>query len=205
MSSDAGLRSTRMSWVGVRSVLVGFFAGGALIAGIGGLIEGGIISLYPVFASHKQLDTSEAAWMLSVFGLGAMLLQFPLGWLVDTKGFRTAVAWTGVVTAVCATALLVAPVRTLVFSGASMFVLGGAITAYLTLGIIAATSDANPEVLATEVSRVSIAFTSLSAVGPLIAGGLVTVFGGGVLMIFAAGGGVLTVALLMRREMSQVR
>lgn len=197
MPTTAGSRSTQPNWVRIRSALTGFLAGGTLIAGIGGLIEGGTVSLFPVFASDKPLDTSEAAWMLSVFGLGAMLLQFPLGWLVDAKGFRTAIACTGIATALCATAL-VAPVHEIALGGL-MFVLGGAITAYLTLGIIAATRDSNPDVLATEVSRVSIAFTGLSAIGPLIAGGLVTVFGGGALMIFAAVGGIVTVGLLMTR------
>jgi MFS family permease len=194
MPSNAGSRSIEPTWVRIRSALGGFLAGGALIAGIGGLIEGGTVSLFPVFASDRELDTSEAAWMLSVFGLGAMLLQFPLGWLVDTKGFRTAIACTGMATALSATVLLVAPVHEITLGGL-MFVLGGAITAYLTLGIIAATRDSDPDVLAKEVSRVSIAFTGLSAIGPLIAGGLVTGFGSGSLMIFVAVGGIVTLAL----------
>jgi MFS family permease len=78
---------------GLTKSLGAFFRVGIMIAGVGGLIEGGVISLFPVFAAERDYGPQQIAWVLSIFGLGALLLQFPLGWLTDAKGLKVA-AWT---------------------------------------------------------------------------------------------------------------
>jgi MFS family permease len=171
-----------------------------LVAGIGGLIEGGTISLFPVFASEVGLSTRDTAWTLSVFGLGAMLLQFPLGWLADARGVKVAVLFSAVATIACALALMMFTSAGVAFN-ALMFVLGGAVTGFLTLGIVAATRAEDTEALAAQISRVSMSFTMLSAVGPLLASGLVTIFGARAVMAFAALGAALALLpVAMRRR-----
>lgn len=178
-----------------------FVSLGALVAGTGGLIEGGFVSFFPVFASEQSMDSSKIAWLLSIFGLGGMLLQFPLGWLVDKRSFKAAAMLTCVGTAAVALGLLMGSLQPS-STAALVFILGGTITGYLTLGIIAATRSTNPQTLALQVSRVSIAFTALSACGPLAVGVLIKTFGPSALMVFAAAAAILSgiLTILWRGE-----
>jgi hypothetical protein len=82
-----------------------------------------------------------------------------------------------------------------------MFVMGGALTGFLTLGIIASTRHDDPEILAREFSRLSIAFTAMSALGPLITGYLVGAFGGDAVMIFGSSAAGLLFAFVMAVRM----
>jgi MFS family permease len=196
--SAPALNSTSAQRPRGRVTLLAFLTLAPFIAGIGGLIEGGTISLFPVFASEIGLDTRQSAWTLSIFGLGAMLLQFPLGWLADSRGIKVALVCASIVAALCAGTLMAFPSPGLPFN-ALMFVLGGAMTGFLTLGIVAATRANDAGALATEISRVSMSFTTLSAIGPLLAGGAVTIFGARAVMAFAAIGAMLALLPLVRR------
>jgi predicted MFS family arabinose efflux permease len=107
------------------------------------------------------------ATLLSVFGLGGILLQYLVGWLADHRGLNFA-------SLVCAAStVLFAAIASLPlgFTGLAItiFALGGTITAFLTLSIIAATSAGNGD-LSVSVRRVSMAYTASSIFGPLIAG-----------------------------------
>jgi len=199
MSARAGNTGTSEERPRGVGALFAFLTLASLIAGIGGLIEGGTISLFPVFASEVGLDTRQSAWTLSIFGLGAMLLQFPLGWLADSRGIKVAVLCASSVATLCAGALMAFPSPGLTFN-ALMFMLGGAVTGFLTLGIVAATRTNDANNLASEISRVSMSFTTLSAIGPLLAGAAVTIFGGRAVMAFAALGAMLALAPLVRRS-----
>ena len=155
---------------------------GMLTAGIGGLVESSLISMFPLYASARGISASDIAWLLSIFGLGAVLLQLPIGWLADQCGFRIASVSVAALTVGCAIVIsLVAPSGSLI--GCVLFLMGGSITGFLTLALVAVTRQANLGKLAVEMRRVSIVFTSMSVVGPLIGGALVTQFGGSSLMV----------------------
>ena len=181
-----------MSWA---VLLRRFITLGAILAGIGGITEGAILGVFPVYARERGFDSSEAAWLLSVFGMGSLFLQFLLGWIVDTWGMRTAATCAAVVTAACALIASVAAPAGQVFT-VLMFLMGGGITGFLTLGLIAATEHADPARLAEDVSRVSIVFTLLSAIGPVLVGGLASLAGGTMLMVFACITSVVLLATL---------
>lgn len=180
------------SWL---TLLKRFLTLGAILAGIGGITEGAILGVFPVYARERGFDSSEAAWLLSVFGMGSLLLQFLLGWMVDTWGMKVAAALAALVTATCALAASVASPAGHEFA-VLMFLMGGGITGFLTLGLIAATEHANPARLAEDVSRVSIVFTLLSAVGPVVVGALASLAGGTMLMVFACATSVILLMVL---------
>jgi len=160
-----------------------FLSLGALIAGLGGVIEGAWLAVFPVYAAARGLAPAQTAGLLTLFGIGAMLLQFPLGWLADAAGLRKAALLAAAVTLLGALATGLAQPGGHALA-ALMLVLGGTINAFLTLGLIAATQSADPARLTGEVSRVSITYTGLSTLGPLAAGALASSFGPASLMAF---------------------
>ena len=57
---------------------------GLMVAGLMfGLIDSAILTLLPVYGLRKGLDAGMAEGMLSIFVVGAMLAQVPMGWLTE--------------------------------------------------------------------------------------------------------------------------
>lgn len=191
-------RPPRNGWsrIDVTAALRKYASLGPAIAGLGGVIEGALVGLYPVYAASRGFETTQTAWLLTVFGVGAMLLQFPLGWMVDACGLRRAALLVALTTLA---GTLVAPQLPidLAAHAALMFVLGGAITGFLTLGLIAATQHRDAAHLTGEVGRVSIAYTGLSVTGPLVAGALASIAGAGSLMPFIGATAAVLAVIVM--------
>ena len=140
---------------------------GVIIAVTAGITEASFSGLFPIFGAGRSLSTEQMATLLSVFGVGGLLLQYLVGWLADHRGLTFA-------TLVCSgSTVLFALIASLPLGflglGMTLFALGGTITAFLTLSIIAATSAGNGD-LSVSVRRVSMAYTASSIFGPLIAG-----------------------------------
>ena len=141
---------------------------GGLVAGLGGWIEGSIIALLPVYTSDIGF-ANNTAWLFTIFGIGAMLCQFPVGWLSDHKG----VLWTGKLCAMIgALAIMFALYfnQTMLALTVSIFLLGGITAGLLTLGMIWAAQHGTGAALTAKVRQVSIVYTSLSAAGPFVSG-----------------------------------
>jgi MFS family permease len=143
------------------------FALGIVIAVIGGVTEAAFSGLFPLFGISRGLDADQIATLLAVFGLGGLLLQYLIGWLADHRGlaFATLVNAAGIV---FITGIAALPLG---FFGLSIavFALGGTITAYLTLALIAATQAGDGD-MSVNVTRISMTYTASSIFGPLIAG-----------------------------------
>lgn len=169
---------------------------GAWLAGLGGWIEGGLLAMLPVYAADQGLSTTEAAWLLTLLGVGATASQFPIGWLADVKGG----VWTarlGTVLAGLATLLVLCwP------NGSTLALMAlalGAVTGgLLTLGMVFASSGADGAAITARVRQVSIVYTTLSGVGPLVAGAAVSQTGHSSALIALQGALVLTIAWLLR-------
>jgi predicted MFS family arabinose efflux permease len=140
---------------------------GVAIGVIGGITEASFSGLFPIFGAGRNLGANEMATLLSIFGLGGLLLQYLAGWLADHRGLNFA-------TLVCAAStVLFAAIASfpLGFFGLAItiFALGGTITAYLTLSIIAATTAGEGD-LSVSIRQVSMAYTASSILGPILAG-----------------------------------
>ncbi len=154
---------------------------GALIAGLGGWMEGSILAFLPVYSADIGLASSDVAWLLTILGIGAMTCQFAIGWLADNKGLL----WTATL---CTFAALLAVLIAIIFEksflnlAVTMFILGGVGGGLLTLGIFwatltdtTATKASHSAVdLSNRVRQVSIVYTILSAAGPFVAGFIVS-------------------------------
>jgi MFS family permease len=150
--------------------LMGF---GALIAGLGGWMEGSILAFLPVYCADIGLASSDVAWLLTILGVGAMTCQFAIGWLADNNG----VLWTA---KLCTLAAFLAIIIAILFGkgflslAITMFILGGVGGGLLTLGIFWATLNDTGDNLSNRVRQVSIIYTVLSATGPFVTGFVVS-------------------------------
>lgn len=143
------------------------FRQGLVIALLGGMLEAAVSGLFAIFAQGRGMSIVQTADLLAIFGLGGLLMQYGVGWLADHRG----VGFAGVCCAlgiVVVSAGLALPLSALQVSVA-VFLLGGFITALLTLALVASTM-ARAGNLASNVSMVSMLYTLSAAIGPLIAG-----------------------------------
>ncbi len=169
---------------------------GIIVAIIGGITDAAFSGLFPIFGAGRNFSSEQMETLLSVFGLGGLLLQFLVGWLADHRGlaFATLVCAIGTVFITMIAAL------PLGFIGLtlSIFALGGTVTSYLTLAIIAATSTCDGN-LSINVRRVSMAYTASSIFGPLIAGAAMkTLSGEALIWLIGLLGGALSGYLLLK-------
>ncbi|MDA3878058.1 MAG: MFS transporter [Halothiobacillus sp.] len=139
---------------------------GIATAVIGGVTEAAFSGLFPIFGAGRDLNAEQMVTLLSFFGLGSLLLQYLMGWLADHRGLAFAVLVNAGVT------VLIAGITSLPlgFNGLAVtfFALGGTITAYLTLAIVASTKAGHGD-LSVNVRLVSMAYTASAIFGPLLA------------------------------------
>ncbi|SDG39788.1 MFS transporter [Paraburkholderia phenazinium] len=141
---------------------------GMVVVVVGGLGDGALFGLFPLFADGRGLSVTQTATLLTWFGVGGMVLQFPVGWLADRAGLATAVIVCAAVSALAIVSFaLAAPASWLL--GASALVLGGLNSAFLTLGVYAAACS-DKSALIRNMRLISLTFCASSIAGPLIAG-----------------------------------
>ncbi|HZZ02206.1 MFS transporter [Paraburkholderia sp.] len=141
---------------------------GMVVVAAGGIGDGALYGLFPLFADAHGLNTTQTATLLTLFGVGGMLLQFPVGWFADRAGLAATVIVCAALStlAICGFAFA-APAAWL--ADASALLLGGMNSAYITLGMVAAACS-DKAALTRNMRLVSLTFTASSIVGPLIAG-----------------------------------
>ncbi|CAE6774330.1 MULTISPECIES: MFS transporter [Paraburkholderia] len=141
---------------------------GMVVVAAGGIGDGALYGLFPLFADARGLSTTQTATLLTLFGVGGMALQFPVGWFADRAGLAATVIVCAALStlAICGFALA-APASWL--ADASALLLGGMNSAYITLGMVAAACSDKAS-LTRNMRLVSLTFTASSIVGPLIAG-----------------------------------
>jgi MFS family permease len=170
------------------------FKQGMVIALVGGMMEAAVSGLFALFAQGRGMSIDLTADLLAVFGLGGLLMQYGVGWLADHRGLGTAALSCAAGTALVSVALVLPLSHALVML--TVFLLGGFITAFLTLALIASTMTASGTI-AKNVSLISMLYTVSAVAGPLIAGATIKATHGDALMWFtAAAAVVLGVALV---------
>jgi predicted MFS family arabinose efflux permease len=141
---------------------------GMVVGAVAGLADGALYGLFPLFADGRGLNGSQTATLLMLFGVGAMALQYPVGWLADRIGLTGAVIAFGLADTLAILAFtFAAPSSTGLVVGALL--VGGMNAALLTLSMYAAAAG-DKATLARSMRLVSLAFTASSIVGPIAAG-----------------------------------
>jgi MFS family permease len=170
------------------------FLQGVVIALLGGMMEAAVSGLFALFTQGRGISAAETADLLAVFGLGGLLLQYGVGWLADHRGLSTAAVSCAVGTVMVAMALTL-PLNHLLLVGL-VFLLGGFITAFLTLALIASTTTATGS-MASNVSLMSMLYTVSAIAGPLMAGTTMKATQSDALMWFTAAAAAIMAAGLL--------
>ena len=188
--------AARGPWVQpLRTARESVFKQGLVIASVGGMIEAAVSGLFALYTQDHGMTVSQTADLLAVFGLGGLLMQYGVGWLADHRGVGKAAlvcAW-GTAT-VCIALALSMPYAWVV---ATVFLLGGFITSFLTLALIASTLAASGS-MAGNVSTMSMVYTVSAVAGPLIAGASIQASQGDALMWLTAAAAAAMAWLLVR-------
>ncbi|PQV54763.1 MFS transporter [Paraburkholderia sp. BL21I4N1] len=172
---------------------------GMVVVAAGGIGDGALYGLFPLFADAHGLSATQTATLLMLFGVGGMALQFPVGWFADRAGLAAAVIVCAALStlAICGFATA-APASAL--AAASAVLLGGMNSSYITLGMVAAACG-EKAALTRNMRLVSLTFAASSIVGPLAAGFAMKARGSDMLMWqLALMSGALAVYTLGLRE-----
>lgn len=153
---------------------------GMVVVAFGGLGDGALYGLFPLFAEGRGLSATQTATLLTCFGVGGMALQFPVGWFAQRASLAAAVVVCAAASALAVVSFaLAAPASWLL--AASAVLLGGMNSAFITLGMFAAASG-EKAALTRNMRLVSLTFTISSIAGPLLAGFAMKVLGSDMLM-----------------------
>ena len=168
---------------------------GMVIALLGGLIEAAVSGLFAIYTHDHGLSVRQTAQLLAYFGLGGLVLQYGIGWLADHRGVGRAAGYcAGGTVLVC---IALAQPMAYEFTAIAVFLLGGFVTAYLTLALIASTLTATGT-MAANVSFVSMIYTVSAVAGPLFASAVIRAHTGDALMWFTAAAAGLMILLLRK-------
>ena len=178
---------------------------GVYLAGVGGLVDGALFALFPVFGLGRGFSEPQTAFLLTIIGVGALVLQYPLGWLSDRKGLIGTGSLAAFVTFLAACVMAFVPMNFQVFTIFS-FLFGGAAATFLTFGVIAAASVKDHDHMAENMSKISISFTICSIIGSLFAGVATERLGSDALLwVVALASGTLVIVLLRNLAKTTVK
>jgi MFS family permease len=153
---------------------------GMVVVAFGGLGDGALYGLFPLFAEGRGLNPTQTATLLTCFGIGGMALQFPVGWFAQRASLAAAVVVCAATSALAVVSFALAAPASWLLS-ASAVLLGGMNSAFITLGMFSAASG-DKAALTRNMRLVSLTFTISSIAGPLFAGFAMNALGSDMLM-----------------------
>lgn len=175
------------------------FKQGVVVASVGGMMEAAVSGLFALFTQDHGMTVNQTAELLAVFGLGGLLMQYGVGWLADHHGVGRAALLCALGTATVCIALVLP--MAYAFVVVAVFLLGGFITAFLTLALIASTMTTSGS-MARNVSLISMVYTVSAVFGPLVTGATIKASNGDALMWLTAAAALVMVFLLVRLSSS---
>jgi MFS family permease len=152
----------------IPAVMLGNIAYAAVIESIG--------TFFPLYGQHLGLDTHFALMLMTLLGVGGMVLVMPLGWIADHINRFGMLLFCVIFTMAGLLAmpyLVVMPVISIVF----MFIFGGVSAMIYTLGVILIGEQFKGAMLATATTAFTACWGIGSVIGPLIAGVGMDLFG----------------------------
>ncbi len=167
---------------------------------VAGFIESSSIALLPLHFENFGYPLAESALLVSAFGFGGTLLQPPLGYLSDRKGY--AFAQLLCLAGVCAgCVVIVALPMSFITMLAVLFVVGGAAGGLNTLAVIEAGKTLTQSAMAPAMTAIAMLYTLGGVSGPVTAGAaLSTLNNSGMIVLFAAISALLAIYLIAKKQ-----
>jgi len=157
-----------------RRALVRLLAPALLAAFVAGAVESAGIALFPVHFQYLGFSLSQAAILVTAFGLGGTLLQPPLGTVADRSGYRPAHGLC-ILVVVGSGLVLVAFPGNLEVTAAAIFMLGGAAGGFNTLAVIEAGTRMGSADIPAAMTAIAMAYTVGGVAGPVVSGAVLGV------------------------------
>ncbi|KEO80972.1 MFS transporter [Tumebacillus flagellatus] len=168
--AEGGVSGLRRFW---RLFWAAPFALGASF--VYGYLDGALVGEFPIYGSRTGLTNEGISLGLTIFVLGSIAFQFPLGWLSDRKGRRLALLLASTSGLLSFFLIPSVPGGTSVY--VLLFLAGGALGSFYSLGL-ASLGDVYPRA---DVATANVLYTMLygvgSLLGPALTGSLITAGG----------------------------
>jgi len=147
----------RMSYVAPVAMGAGFFSG---------FLETAVLALLPIYGLHSGIQTAHVLILVSIFAVGSFAIQPFIGWIADKVTFKVIAIC---VAAVSSLVVLFLPfcLHLPVLSGSLLFVWGGSVGGYYTLGMLNVGQCFKGSDLTAASSMFVMAYTTGMVVGPL--------------------------------------
>jgi MFS family permease len=168
-----------------------------------GAVETGGFALFPVYGSRIGYPEADAALLLTMIGLGNVMLQIPLGLVSDRVGDRRYLLLACAVVGLLGTVLMPLVADQWYFMAALLFVWGGVVAAMYTIGLAHLGSQLSGHELASANAAFVLCYGVGMVVGPQAIGIGMDLYGpsgfGGALGLFFAVFIAIAVARLVVR------
>ena len=155
-----------------------------MAAGISGLTLGGFWGLAPVYASQVGFDAAGVGLLMSITILGGAVLQWPIGLFSDKHDRRVVLLWVVAIAAVLA--LVITPIMSGSLLLGLMFLWGGLAFSIYSIAVAQMVDQLHPDEILSGSSGLLLANGFVAAFGPVVAGGLMHLFGHIALPLFFA-------------------
>jgi len=184
-----------------KTPMLGILARAPTILGaafVAGLMDAAIFSFLPIYGLRIGLAEQSAIALLSLFLIGNLLFQLPIGWLADKLNRRT-------VLAVCAGISAVGPIvvalvaDNLLMAALPLLIWGGTAWSLYSIALAMLGDRFQGTALATGNAAFVIAFEIANVIGPPMAGGALELWPPhGLIAFMSAAGGVYFVIVVAR-------
>jgi MFS family permease len=166
---------------------------------ISGFLETAVLALLPIYGLHSGIETAYALILVSVFAVGGFVCQPFIGWIADKVTFKTIAIFVATVSSLVVPFLpfyLHFPLLT----GSLLFVWGGSVGGYYTLGMLKVGQRFKGSDLTAASSMFVMAYTAGMVMGPLFCSASMQVAGSSGLLVLPAIVPVFFILLVLRRE-----
>jgi predicted MFS family arabinose efflux permease len=147
----------QMIWVAPVATAAGF---------ISGFLETQVLSLLPVYGMRSDIGTAHALALLSIFSVGSFASQPFIGWVADRISFKT-VSLVVTIIAVAVVPMVHVSLSLVLLSSILLFIWGGAVGAYYTLGMLNIGQAFKASDLTAASSMFVMAYTVGMVLGPM--------------------------------------
>jgi MFS family permease len=177
---------------------------GALACLLTGLISSTFSSIGPLYGLELKFSQQTIVLLMAATQLGALFLQFPLGYLSDRLDRRMMMLWLSVALAVlCTGFLFVGPTTPFWLFVVLFSIFGGISEIFYPLGVAHANDRADPSEFVTLSSNLLLIWAFGGTIGPAIVTAGVGPFGAGIFFWYGIGLSVLFAAYALWRRYHQ--
>ncbi|MCG6911580.1 MAG: MFS transporter [Deltaproteobacteria bacterium] len=180
----------QMIWVAPVATTAGF---------ISGFLETEVLSLLPIYGLRSEIETAYALTLVSVFSVGSFACQPFIGWIADRAPFKTVGLAVSIVSVVIVPLVHVS-LDLVLLSSVLLFIWGGAVGAFYTLGMLNIGQVFKATDLTAASSMFVMAYTFGMVVGPISGSSSMQVFGPVGLLAVMGTAPLLFLPLLLRRS-----